>query len=486
MDISWDQSGDGPPSCVMAARAGSGTGLPVRVMRGGRCIAIRGVMVVAAVSCAGLLAGLAAVAPAAGSVSRGNGAAVVPGAQLWASTYNGPGNYIDAATAVAASPAGGAVFVTGSGWGLNSGPDYATVAYDAATGTQLWASRYDNSDDEATSLAVSQSGGTVFVTGQSSSLGGNFDYATVAYDAATGAQLWASRYNGPGGGADQATSVAVSPGGRAVFVTGKSVGTGGFFDYATVAYDAATGARLWVRRYDGPGHRKDVASAVAVSPGGGTVFVTGKSAGRASGLDYATVAYDAATGARRWVSRYNGTGHGAEARSVVAGPGGHAVYVTGESSSATGTGYATVSYSAATGAQRWVRVSRHNGSGGTSVAASPDGHAVYVTGGAGTGYRTIAYNAATGTRLWVREYYALNAGVSVAASPDGHAVYVTGTSVAAFGTVAYDAATGAQLWTATFDSSHAAALAVGPAGQVYVTGEHIAKSDDYATVAYQG
>jgi hypothetical protein len=434
MDIIWDQSGDGPPSCVMAARSCTRTGLPVRVMRGGRCIAIRGVMLVAAASCAGLLAGLAAVAPAAGSVSRGSGALAVPGAQLWASTYNGPGNNIDAATAVAASPAGGAVFVTGASWGLISGPDYATVAYDAVTG----------------------------------------------------AQLWASRYEGPEGG-DQAAAVAVSPGGRAVFVTGKSAGTGGFFDYVTVAYDAATGARLWVRRYDGPGHRKDVASAVAVSPGGGTVFVTGTSAGRASGLDYATVAYDAATGAQRWVSRYNGPGNGGDqARAVVAGPGGHAVYVTGESSSATGVGYATVSYSAATGAQRWVRVSRHNGSGGTSVAASPDGHAVYVTGGADAGYRTIAYNAATGARLWARKYYAINEGVSVAASPDGHAVYVTGTSVGAFGTVAYDAATGAQLWTARFDRSGAAALAVGPAGQVYVTGFTVAGGDDYATVGYQG
>ncbi len=198
------------------------------------------------------------------------------------------------------------------------------------------------------------------------------------------------------------------------------------------------------------------------------------------------MAYDAATGAQRWVRRYNGPGNGGDqARAVVAGPGGHAVYVTGSSSSpTTGLRFATVSYSAATGAQRWVR--RYNGYGGNSVAASPDGHAVYVTGGSGSGYRTIGYDAATGARLWARNYYALEAAVSVAASPDGHAVYVTGTSVAAFGTVAYDAATGSQLWAASFNNSFAAALAVGPTGQVYVTGERIAKSNDYATVAYQG
>ena len=59
-----------------------------------------------ATSCAGLLAGLGATAPAAGSVSVGDGPSAVPGTQLWASTYT------DQATSVAASPAGGTVFVT--------------------------------------------------------------------------------------------------------------------------------------------------------------------------------------------------------------------------------------------------------------------------------------------------------------------------------------------------------------------------------------
>src|SRR5262249_25684965 len=151
-----------------------------------------------------------------------------------------------------------------------------TVAYNAATGAQRWVSRY-NGPAEAHSMAVSPDGGTVFVTG------GRYgptkgDYATVAYNAATGAQLWARRYNGPVNGNDFAQSGAVSPGGGTVFVTGFS-DSPSVADYATVAYNAATGAQLWAQRYNGPANSDDSALSVAVSPGGGTVYVTGDSVG---------------------------------------------------------------------------------------------------------------------------------------------------------------------------------------------------------------
>jgi hypothetical protein len=110
---------------------------------------------------------------------------------------------------------------------------------------------------------------------------------TVHAAAAPGAQLWVARYNGPKKSWNSAASLAVSPTGSTVFVTGSSGPS-----YATVAYNTATGARLWVTRYNGPGNSDDVAAAVAVSRTVSELFVTGYSYGTTSYTDYATIAYN--------------------------------------------------------------------------------------------------------------------------------------------------------------------------------------------------
>jgi DNA-binding beta-propeller fold protein YncE len=483
-------------------------------------VAIAGLPASSAVVGAG--AGVGAVTagnPAAGAVHTARGFSrpaagrlAVSGGQLWASRYNGPGNSVDQAYSVTVNPDGATVYVTGESVGSATGFDYATIAYDTATGVQLWASRYNgpaSGSDIAHSVAVSPDGATEYVTGQSLGSSSGFDYATVAYNAATGKRLWARRYNGPGNGTDIAYSVTVSPDGRAVYVTGQSVGSAGFDDYATVAYDGATGKRLWARRYNGPGSYNEAYS-VAVSPTKGTVYVTGQSLGSA-GFDYATVAYGAATGQRLWVKRYNGPGNGADyARSVAVSPTEATVYVTGQSygGAATGYDYATVAYNAATGARRWV--SRYNGPASSTdaayrVAVSPNTATVYVTGYSAGGlstladYATVAYNPATGAQLWASRYNGpasrSDAAYSLAVSLDGTAVYVTGGSYGGstlydYATVAYDVATGAQLWASRYNGPSssedvASAVAVSPTnGTVFVSGESWTPPSDYATVAY--
>ena len=69
-----------------------------------------------------------------------------------------------------------------------------------------------------------------------------------------GTELWASRYNGPGRMDDVANAAKISPDGSTVFVTGGSPGSKTGHDYATLAYDAATGSKVWTMRYDGPAH----------------------------------------------------------------------------------------------------------------------------------------------------------------------------------------------------------------------------------------
>jgi hypothetical protein len=329
---------------------------------------------------------------------------------------------------------------------LATGPLLGASASTAAgPGAQLWFKRYNgpgNGVDQAHSVAVSPSGKTVYVTGTSyaNSASGIGDYATVAYNAATGARLWVKRYNGPGNKGGVGEAVAVSPTGKTVFVTGYTYG-GSNAEFATIAYNAATGAQLWVKSYSGSGN--DEAFSMAVSPSGKTVFVTGQVfVGGFGSPYYGTVAYNAANGAQLWAKSYHGSGNLGftveAAASVAVSPSGKTVFVTGQGATSNDPDYATVAYNAATGAQLWVRLYRLPASicQATAVTTSPSGTTVYVTGyyegatsAGGAGYATVAYNAATGAPLWVKRYSpkgGSDAAYSVAVSPSGKTVFVTG------------------------------------------------------------
>jgi len=339
------------------------------------------------------------------------------GAQLW-DTSTGAG------LSVAVAPDGHAVFVINQVRNSSGNWDYSTAAFDAVTGSQLWASRYNgraNGDDFPVALAVGPGGGTVFVTGASKGRTTGADYATVAYAAATGRQLWASRYNGHGRSGDSPAAIAVSPRGGAVFVTGRSAD-----DFATVGYAAATGTALWTRRY-GRADRNDFATAVAVSLNGRRVFVTGISEGRTSRQDAATVAYAAASGSRLWVRRIRD----AYASAVFVSPlGGGTVLVagTGDDSSRRNSYFLAVAYGTVTGRTKWVFAFSHliegQGERVFAEAISPDGRSLYLNGSAGEPL-TVAANVATGAVSWYLDGDRTVIG-PVAVSPDGGTIYLVG------------------------------------------------------------
>ncbi len=451
----------------------------------------------------------AAVLPSGRAIA----APVSSGDQLWVSTLNDPTDHIDEADAVVVSPDGSKVLVTGYSSDSTGIYDYTTAAYDAATGAELWKKKYDGPSsgyDSATAIAVSPDGSRVFVTGGSAGTNGYGDIATIAYEATNGSQLWLARYDGSSHRNDAGQSVAVSPDGSTVFVAGYTDGKR--LDFTVIGYDAAAGSQLWARIYNGPVSRGvDAAEAVAVSPDGSKVFATGFSAAGSTN-DFTTMALDAGTGGPIWLKTYDGPGHNSDSGfAIAASPDGTTVFVTGDSIAPNFyNDYTTIAYAAATGAKKWL--SRYNGPAGKedeahSLGLSPDGSKVFVSGlstGVGTGYdyATNAYDAATGTPLWSRRYDgpgSLDDGADdLGVSPDGLKVFVTGYSADATGandyaTQSYDAGTGAVLWESRFDGpthdyDDAFSLAVAPDGsKVFVTGYSYSTTTahDWATVAYQ-
>jgi hypothetical protein len=322
------------------------------------------------------------------------------GVRLWLRRYAYPAFPMqDGATALGVSPDGSTVFVTGTSDAAQALSDYATVAYDASTGHRVWTARFDDGDsrDSVLALGVSPDGSAIFVTGYSARSGGtSLDFATIGYEASTGERLWKTRYDGHSSLDDQANALSVSPDSARVFVTGFSDASNGARDFATVAYNASTGARRWVRRYDGPGNGNDNAKAMGVSPDGSRVFVTGYRSGHQAARDFETIAYDASTGARLWLRSYNGPVDGDDqATALGVSPDGRSVFVTGFQSEATFFyDYVTVAYRAHTGTQRWLQIyddADHEAA--DALGVSPDGSRVFVSGLSDYDFATVAYSA---------------------------------------------------------------------------------------------
>jgi DNA-binding beta-propeller fold protein YncE len=279
-------------------------------------------------------------------------------------------------------------------------------------GTTRWNADYRaGTDAYASAVALTPDGTTAVVTG-ATSFGSDSRFATLAYDTRTGEVLWESLSPGGGDGWGVGSDVVVSPDGRSAYVTGSQRCEGCPVPdgdaYLTIAYDTASGARKWLEWHPagggGPG-------GVTVSPDGDRVYVAGN---RAGGERRTLISYDARSGERRWVVHRDGAL--APGDSMAVSPDGRSIYWAGSdlppegptACSFVASGMRVTAVAAGDGSERWTAMSRvadgYLCGRATSLALSADGSHLVVAGYGGERSRfsggLASLDPADGTVLW--------------------------------------------------------------------------------------
>jgi hypothetical protein len=455
-----------------------------------------------------LLVGVAiAVAPVLMPLAYG-----ASGDQLWVSRYSGSEHAPDIVSKLVMSPDGSRVFVTGQAYENDIGIGAVTIAYDSATGHELWRSLFHISCcgyNIPEDMVISPDGSRLYIAESSYPTTYNGNLEMLVYDTRTGFLVW-KRQIGDGFNQFFGTAIGITPDGRTVFITGGAVPHGGSEDIITIAYDTSTGDRRWTRILAGAGDGDDFVRDLAVSGDGASVFVCGQTEVSSGTYDWLVASYDARTGGPRWQRQIDGPAHSDDFVSAMsASPDGSEIFVVGAFGPGTGTSGAIEALDTSSGSVVWGR--SIGGSAGkpgwiNAVVPSPDGHIVYTTGYApgplvNSEVTTVAYDATAGSTVWGSRFAGPGSfggvGAGLALGPDGLSLYVAGVVYREGGnedavTLAYSAATGDRSWASRYDGPRkwldsVYQAAVSPDGaRVFVSGasKGIDTNYDYATIAY--
>lgn len=189
------------------------------------------------------------------------------GTEIWRYTLDRAG-HDDRATDIALDTTGD-VFVSG----VLSSPanEFTVLKLDGATGAELWRQHVVGSDSggagAAFALALDSSGG-LFAAGQLAGPGGP-DFAVVKLDAATGAEIWRQEVDGGGGVLESAADVAADASGNAIVAGALDHSTSSADEqFDVIAFDGATGAELWRQELKGSAGGGEEAVAVTVGASG--------------------------------------------------------------------------------------------------------------------------------------------------------------------------------------------------------------------------
>jgi uncharacterized delta-60 repeat protein len=425
------------------------------------------------------------------------------GTVQWQAIGNGADRYGDYATATAVDKSGN-VYVTG--YSVNGGGyEYLTIKYDG-NGIEQWRMTANGGrSDYPMALAV-DGGGNVYVTGYSINAANLTDLLTIKYST-TGVEQWRAVVNEPVGPYSLPLGVAVDLAGN-VYLTG-TFPHDSVADFLTIKYNS-DGAEQWRRQAKGAGGSIDLVYASAVDANG-DVYVTGTTY---NGVEASlTVKYNS-SGVEQWqVVDTSGQGLGERTNALAVDSEGN-VYVAGYAwdSVAHPHRFVTIKYDA-DGLQQWRTLADAAADQDEIASALTVDSAgrVYVTGqstsGSGTpdflaDFLTIAYSP-SGTELWRAGVDGAggSAGATGIAIDGGGGILVTGFSsnsaTSDLLTVKYDSG-GVEQWrrneglvlaATIFGSgdpySNKKALAVDAAGNTHVVGRSYNGNDyDYLTIKY--
>jgi hypothetical protein len=326
-----------------------------------------------------------------------------------------------------------------------SGSEIVAAAYDAATGNLLWTSPTNFS----TVYAASPDGSYVYAVGGA---------GVFAYDGATGSSLWTAPLQCPGDGSCFGFNLGLV--GNKLYVAAAKTNSQGYVtEVDFLVLDSATGQTLATGSRSNI-HADDLAGFVVSADGSRAFMELQDLPTDSSGMQHdlmCVVAFDARTGQNLWLADYfgpNGTSR-------------------------------LASFSIP---WMWGPIATNSdGSRVFAAAESSDGQ----FGLAGTGFSTVAYDGATGAQLWVAEYNTTTpvtyifVGPVVSLDPLGRAVYVAGPAAQAeaFVAFAYDPDTGATLKTALYTNGVgvAHAMALTPDGSRLFVGAESASSLNTST-----
>lgn len=250
------------------------------------------------------------------------------GSQQWANVLGGTMNIDDNSALSLIENTSGNVYTVGALTNSNTMKDACLLNHNAA-GTLQYNKQY-NGEGEFTDkgIAICMSGGILYSTGYCYSYNEDRNFCTIKYDA-SGNKVWVKTYNGPGFDTDEPRAIAGDVSGN-IYVAGRSKNLLNDYDLLIVKYNPA-GDTLWTRNYDSGILGDEDAVSMAVNSNG-DVYVTGVADGDASLLvnnNYLTAKFSAA-GGLLWAKTYNGTGNGDDkAISIDLDNAGNA-YVTGK------------------------------------------------------------------------------------------------------------------------------------------------------------